>query len=90
MIYCIAYDLNSPGGDYTELTNAIKEYWTWWHHLDSTWFIKTEATAAEIRDNLGQYIDKNDELLIFWVWHSWAGKWFSEKGYDWLKNNFFS
>lgn len=86
-IYCIGYDLNESDKDYESLIEQIKSYGTWWHHLDSTWFIETNHTAAEIRDHLGQYIDSNDELLVFRVAKGWAGRGFSERAYNWLKNN---
>lgn len=87
MIYCICYDLNSPGQDYNTLHDAIKSYGTWWHHLDSTWLIKTDQTAVQIREYLSQFIDKNDELLVFPVAPGWAGTGFSKKAYEWLHNN---
>ena len=85
--FCVAYDLNSPVRDYSRLIEAIKLYGTWWHHLDSTWFIKSDSTATQIRDHLGQYIDSDDELLVFEVGLGWAGKGFRSNAYDWLKKN---
>ncbi len=85
--FCVAYDLNSPSQDYARLIEAIKSYGTWWHHLDSAWFIKSPHSASEIRDHLGRLIDSNDELLVFEVGTHWAGKGFEQKGYDWLKSN---
>ena len=83
MVYCISYDLNSPGRDYSSLIDGIKSYGTWWHHLDSTWFIVTEhKTASEIRNELGQLIDTNDEILVFKVGNTWAGKGFSKRGFE--------
>ena len=87
MVYCISYDLNSPGKDYTNLIDNIKSYGYWWHHLDSTWFIKSEKKTSEIRDHLSKFIDSNDEILVFKVGNSWAGKGFSQRGFDWLRNN---
>jgi len=86
-LFMICYDLNSPGQDYTELITQIKSYGTWWHHLDSTWIIKSKKTAVEIRDHLGKYIDTNDELLVVKFGDAWAGKGFEEKAYNWLRNN---
>lgn len=87
MVYCIGYDLNSPGKNYTPLIEQIKSYGIWWHHLDSTWFIVSNKTASQIRDHLVEYIDNTDELLVFKVGDSWAGRGFSKRGYDWLHNN---
>lgn len=86
-LYLVCYDLNSPGQDYSELHEEIKSYGTWWHHLDSTWIIKSSKSAAEIRDHLANYIDSNDELLIVMFGSSWAGRGLPKKGYDWLHNN---
>lgn len=30
-----------------------------WHHLDSTWIVRTEKTPVQVRD-----IDSDDELLV--------------------------
>ncbi len=82
----ISYDLNNPGQDYNELFTQIKSYGVWWHHLDSTWIIKSEKNVSEIRDHLGKFIDVNDELLVVKI-DSWAGKGFKERAYKWLHNN---
>ena len=84
----IGYDLNKPEKDYDDLIAAIKEnFGTWWHHLDSTWIVKTEQTVVEVRDLLKAHIDANDELLV--VALTGAGAWmgFNKRGSDWLKNN---
>lgn len=83
-VYMVGYDLRKPGQDYTDLIEAIKEYRTWWHHLDSTWIIVTDDTAADVRDNLAQHIDSNDELLVASIGApaAWIG--FAQNGSDWL------
>lgn len=81
----IGYDLNEAGQDYKTLIDEIKELsgGTWWHHLDSTWLIRCELTAKQVRDHLKQFIDKNDELLVINVTaDNWAGVGFEK--YDWL------
>lgn len=84
----IGYDLNKAGQDYAELIKSIKAYGTWWHHLDSTWLIRTESSAKEVRDALKPLIDTNDELLVINVTGraaAWSG--FNEKGSNWLKEH---
>jgi hypothetical protein len=54
--YLIGYDLNKTGQDYTTLINKIKTLGTWWHCLDSTWIIKSNSTAVQIRDTLKSLI----------------------------------
>ena len=50
--YLIGYDLNKQGQDYETLIEHIKKLGTWWHCLDSTWIIKTDKSASDIRDAL--------------------------------------
>ncbi|KRT13198.1 SinR family protein [Pedobacter ginsenosidimutans] len=86
--YLIGYDLNKSGQDYKDLIDAIKNLSpTWWHHLDSTWIIKSDSTASAICDALAVHIDGNDELLV--VKLSGEGAWigFNDKGSKWLKDN---
>lgn len=85
--YIIGYDLNRPHQDYPELIHAIKQFSGWWHHLDSTWIIKSDLSAATIRDQLRQHVDANDELLV--IEHQGAAAWvgFNAAGSKWLKDN---
>ncbi|MFD5545775.1 CRISPR-associated protein Cas2 [Streptomyces goshikiensis] len=83
----IGYDLNSPGQDYDSLFEAIKELGTWWHHLDSTWVVKTTKTTVEVRDTLKGHIDSNDELLVVALTGKGAWTGFNDRGSKWLKDN---
>lgn len=82
----IAYDLNRPHQDYEGLIPAIKELGAWWHHLDSTWLVKSNLSTKQIRDQLRAHIDSNDELLVVNVTgdaRSWSG--FNTRGSNWLR-----
>ncbi|MFF8326083.1 hypothetical protein ACH49M_12680 [Rhodococcus qingshengii] len=82
----IAYDLNSPGQKYDDLIAAIKDLGAWWHHLDSTWLVKTTLTTSELRDVLQKHLDAGDELLVVDVSgdsRSWRG--FNDSASKWLK-----
>lgn len=84
----VGYDLNSTGQDYADLIAAVKALGSWWHHLDSTWIVKTALSAKEVRDLLKPKIDKNDELLVINITAdeaAWAG--FNDNGSKWLKDN---
>jgi hypothetical protein len=83
----IGYDLNRPGQNYDELFEAIKAQGAWWHHLDSTWIVKSSKTVAQIRDALKEHIGSNDELLV--VELTGVGAWtgFNDRGSKWLKDN---
>jgi hypothetical protein len=55
--------------------------------LDSTWIIKTNDSAATIRDSLARYTDANDELLVAALTGESAWKGFNDEGSQWLKDN---
>ncbi len=83
----IGYDLNKTGQDYSTLIEKIKTFATWWHHLDSTWIVKTDLTCVQVRDILKSLIDSNDELLVVKLTSEGAWCGFNEKGSKWLKDN---
>ncbi|BAN33970.1 hypothetical protein SCD_n00121 [Sulfuricella denitrificans skB26] len=85
--YLITYDLNRPGQNYNDLFEAIKKIGIWWHCLDSTWIVKSNLTAAQVRDSLTPAIDNNDSLLV--VVLSGVGAWtgLDDDCSSWLKNN---
>lgn len=60
----VGYDLNKPNKDYQPLIEKLKSFDNWWHHLDSTWLIKTRKTPTAVRDELRKAIDADDELLV--------------------------
>ena len=81
----IGYDLKRPGQNYANLISALKAYGTWWHALDSTWIIKTDSSAAQIRDALLQHIDANDRLFAADITGqslAWYG--FDQVASDWI------
>ncbi len=86
----VGYDLNKPNKDYDPLIKQLKEgYGDWWHHLDSTWLIKTTKSAKAVRDELKSYIDDDDELVVINVTddaRAWTG--FNASGSKWLKATF--
>jgi hypothetical protein len=86
-IYMVGYDLDKPGQDYKDLIAALKKYSSWWHCLDSTWLINTNDSTPTVRDNLRQYLDTNDKLLVATI--SAPGAWygFDESCSGWLLNN---
>ena len=60
----ISYDLCAPGRNYDELYKAIKAYGTWAHITESTWFIKSNSSCSQIRDDLVSHMDGNDHLFV--------------------------
>lgn len=86
MILLISYDLNDPRRDYRRLYKEIKKADTWWHHLDSTWIIRTNQSPESWQDRLHRYMDKDDSLLIIEVRNNYQG-WLPEKAWQWLERN---
>jgi hypothetical protein len=63
--YLIGCDLSSPGHDYIALIEAIEGLGEkCLHCLNSAWLVVSDKSAAEIRDELKPYIDRNDHLLV--------------------------
>lgn len=84
----VNYDLNRPRQDYAGLISYLKSLGSWWHHLDSTWLIKTDITPTAVRSGCQPHLDENDEILVIDVSGdsaAWAG--FSDRGSRWLKTN---
>lgn len=84
----VGYDLNHPGQNYIALIQELESCGAWWHHLDSTWLVRTELAPVELRDKLKALIDHNDELLVIDVTGrgaAWTG--FSERGGNWIRDH---
>jgi len=86
-VYIVGYDLNKPSQNYEGLIAAIKEYGTWWHHLDSTWIIETDRTALQLCNDLKRFVDTNDELLVAAIGAPGAWVGFNDKGSSWLQSH---
>lgn len=85
-VYLIGYDLNKQGKDYTGLINEIKKYGTWWHHLDSTWLIKTNETTMSVFQKLKPHVDENDNLIVIEVTKNFT-VWLTEEARKWMNEN---
>lgn len=83
----VGFDLDSPGQDYRGVTERLKRFGVWWHHLDSTWLVQTDLSVVQLRDELRRLMDGNDKLLIIDVTGraaAWFG--FAETATTWIKN----
>ncbi len=61
--YSINYDLNNQK-DYESLISAIKKVGDWCHPLKSSWAVKSNWTAVQIRDYLLQFMDADDCIIV--------------------------
>jgi hypothetical protein len=85
MTYFIAYDLNDPGQDYSELYQEIKSLADdWIHPLESIWFIDSLYSAKHIRDQLKDILDESDKMLVMRASGTWATN-FKNADTEWLK-----
>lgn len=82
----ISYDLIAPGRDYSRLFDAIKAYPGWAHVLESVWIVSSSRSASEVRDDLRQYIDSNDKLLVTRLHGDWASYNLHPNQAEWLKS----
>jgi hypothetical protein len=62
-VYVVSYDLRKPGRNYQPLWTRLAA-WNAVRGLESMWFISTNTTAEQLRDDLRQYIDANDGLFV--------------------------
>ena len=88
--YLISYDLGLPEtyNDYKTLTQYIKSYSTWAKPLQSVWFIKTDKTISQVRDEIKTKVDSNDKVLVIDVTSKgWGTYNVSKEVTDWMKNN---
>lgn len=85
-VYCVSYDLINEK-DYPKIHAKLKEYPGWAHALDSTWFISTDDSAPQIRDNLMKATDNDDQIIVIEVIKHWGTTNISKGVTDWLKKH---
>jgi hypothetical protein len=83
-IFAVSYDLRAPGRDYQSLYNALGRY-QHCHMMESFWLLDTPKSASNIRDDLSQHIDQNDQLFVGELKRHWAAA-KKDKCTEWLKN----
>lgn len=84
----ITYDLKRPGQDYEELLKEIKNIsGTWWHHLESTWLIKTGISPNEVFSRLKKYLDSNDRMLVIDITNASRQGWLPAEAWEWIKKH---
>jgi predicted RNA-binding protein with PUA domain len=86
-VYCISYDLKS--NNYEALINAIQSYGLWWHQSKSTWFIETTQTSRQVTENLRNFIQAGDKIMVIQVRQNWFAVGHTEEEYNWMRNRNF-
>lgn len=59
----VMYDLRAPTKNYERLWQRLGA-WKAGRVLESTWVIQADVDAEVLRDDLSQFIDENDGLLV--------------------------
>lgn len=85
--YIVAYDLKKHGQNYPCITEKLEAYGTHWHMQASVWIVISTQTVAQIRDNLQQCLDENDELMVARLSGEAAWRGYSTAITLWLKAN---
>jgi len=60
----VAYDLYIPGQRYTAVEQAILRLGIAVKLLNTTWYVKTNMSATEVRGVIAAQMDLNDRLLV--------------------------
>jgi hypothetical protein len=87
-IYVVGYDIHPKVGEtYGELVKTLESFGTYWHCLDSTWLIKSELSADQVRNKLWAHMRADDQLLV--VTYSRPSAWngFTGDCHSWLDKN---
>ena len=72
MRYAISYQLNTPGKKYKRLYNTLESMGAR-RVFKSQWVVKRNSSSAtEIKNELRQCIDGNDNLLVVCLDYDWA------------------
>lgn len=89
MVYSISYDLYAPNQQYEKLHELIAQVSenNYCNSLKSTYIIKSDKTANDIRNFLSKALDKNDYIFVSEIASNYSG-FLDSKSAD-LINSFF-
>lgn len=62
--YLISYDLYKAGQNYDGLISYIKSHQVWAAIHKSVWYIKSNKSVEQIRNELLIYLDENDSVFV--------------------------
>lgn len=60
----ITYDLCKSGKNYSELYDYLRSYPVYAKLMESSWFISTDKSCTDIRNEINKIIDSDDRLFI--------------------------
>jgi hypothetical protein len=82
----VTYDLKKPGRNYEPVWSYLKQF-THCKGLESVWFLDTNKTAAQVRDDLNALVDNSDRTFVCPISKSavWAS--YNMPCADWLNSS---
>jgi hypothetical protein len=87
MIYIIIFELVSENQPNDEFVASIRSTKVWAKISGTTYLIKTNESATELRDRLKRFLNKNDKLFVSYVAPPAAWLGYSEEVTKWIKEN---
>lgn len=84
-IYCISYDLGKPKRDYENLFSFLESFKDNFHALESVWFVRTGLSAKEIKSQISNLIDGDDQVFVIEVQKHWSFK-INKNIPDWMRS----
>lgn len=60
----ISYDLCKSGRNYDDLYKYIKNFPEWARITESAWFVSSDKTCENIRNEIMSIVDSNDRIFV--------------------------
>ncbi len=87
-VYCICYDLRTPGKDYSGLYDSLRSIGeSCQHPLESVWYVKTAKSSSDLFNELRPKIDDNDSIIVQEMNLSSYSGWMPTVFWNWLKED---
>lgn len=87
MVFIVTFDLNNPGSNYDRLIELIKAESAWAKLGKSSYLVKSELKATQLRDNYNKVLGKNDKLYVGKVLAPAAWVSMPDDVSKWIKDN---
>lgn len=84
-VYLVTYQLNAPGQEYDDLYEAIEVY-DHINPINTIYFISTDDGAVDVKNDLKQYMDSNDDLIVVEIKQHWGMTGVSTEEGDWIRD----
>jgi len=85
-VYCITYDLNSPGQNHSKLLEFIKKNFSWARLSESSYAVSSPQGPQNIFNMLSSLLDNNDTLYVITMKKPFFGHGPKDVN-DWLNKN---